>query len=341
MGNIAQAQNADQITNWDQNNSELKISSPITGELEVDQEFYLRYLQNLKSFEGTSKIEWKILNQNQKIVYQRNTESNQDKNEVVKISEPGSYFINLNLQINTKNVEISKKLQVIPKDKEYYKGLQFSEISLEKSQVEVWNNSNTDIDASALFFEYNASTAHQTLSKINIIPSKTFAVFDLNPKINPGKISLNFEKNLKKNTSTEIDQFDQLELLANPSSSGQSLQFNNEKQVWSWAKSTLGQKNVLSDNTHNNSFILASNSPKAVPNFQKIETVRTGGFDFKNLISLIPFLLIFTIFIFSLISENLESFDLGNRFKILAYWLNFTTEIEFYFLTKLILFKAA
>jgi hypothetical protein len=354
-GNIVSAQNSNEVKNWNLSNSEVQISSPISSQIESDQTFYLRYIQNIKSFESTSKITWQIKNQKSELVYNRSTDSNQDKNEVIKISEPGKYNLNLNLKIGSDDVSIVKSFEIIPKDANYYQGLILNEINFNQSKVELYNKSNKDIDTSALFLDYNSASGHRSIEEAQVIPAQSYAVFDLKPTLEVGKVSLVFEKNLKQKSVENVSYFDNLDLLSYPQSTQPdfSLQFNETSQKWDWAKATFGQKNNFEPETKLNNFTTA--------NFQQIETNRTGGQDFNPFV-FISIIILLTAFIFSQfdteIFENFSWFDkktitnFTNQkllelntiksielAKIQASWNNFKTELEFHFWNNLILLK--
>ena len=353
-GILASAQNINDTKSWDESSSETRISSPIADQIEVDQSFYLRYIQNIQSFNVTSKITWQIENQNSKIIYTRSIDFNQDKNEVVKISEPCSYNINLNLKIGTNEIKTSKKLQIIPKDKDYYQGLQLNEISFSQSKVEIYNSSSKDIDTSALFLDYNSNSDQKKLSDIKTIPSQSFAVFNLSSKLDFAKISLVFEKNIKQKNTSIISEFEKLDSivqskLTDPSL---SLQYSNENNDWLIAANTFGQKNQLKIDGMQESYITA--------NFQQVETARTGGQDF-NPIVLFSFSLFMIVLLlnhidelaFEKIRKILNNFkypskqiraDLTNFFKtpfayIITNCNTLKSELHFYFWTRLALLK--
>ena len=347
--NLVLAKNNNNPKTWDESNSETRISSPISEQIESDQNFYLRYIQNIQSFDVTSQITWQIENQNNKLIYTRNIDSNQDKNEAVKISEPGLYNINLNLKIGANEVKTSRKLQIIPKDKNYYQGLKLNEISFSQSKIEIYNSSNNDIDASALFLDYNSNAGHKNLSDIQTIPSQSFAVFNLNSKLDFAKISLVFEKNIKQKSSSIISEFEKLDSSTQSklTDSSLSFQYNSENQDWLIATNTFGQKNQFKTNETPQTFTTA--------NFQQVETARTGGQDI-NFAALFSFGLSLIIFLLSQIDElvfgkirklfnNSKDSIKQNKvvltiFKtIITNWDALKSESQFYFWTRLALLK--
>ncbi len=300
------AQGAPKI--WNKENSELKISSPLITELETNQPFYLRYTQNLSSFDLTKSIEWKIQDQNKNLIYTRTLDSNQDKNEPVKIENPGTYTINLRLKIENSLVDSNKEIKIIPKDGLYYSGLRLNEIDLLKSQVELFNNSEKDLDTSSLLINYNNSQEFN-LSTLSTIPTKSYAVIELKNQINPlSKIDLVFEKNTKQSEQQIIDSFNNLSLI-DQKAADKSLQFDTQDNTWKVATPSLGQNNSFE------SIQPAQNIKPVKGNFQKSETVRSGGFD-QSILGLLPLLILFIAYILTLSLETRENATTERKLKI-------------------------
>jgi len=290
------AQNAPKI--WDESNSELKINSPLITELETDQAFYLRYTQNLDSFDLTKSIDWKIQDASKNVIYSRHLDSNQDKNEPVKIQNPGTYSINLNLKIDSNLVTTTRNIKIIPKDALYYSGLRLNEISPSTSQIELYNDSDKDIDTSSLLINYN-SIDKFNLSTIGTVPSKSYDVIQLkNPIKITDKIDLVFEKNQKQSEQQIIDSFIDLST-TDPKSVNKDYQFDTLDKTWKSASPTLGQLNKFELVQE------AKNTQEIKGNFQKSETVRTGGFD-QSILSILPLLILLIAYIITLAFEKKE-----------------------------------
>lgn len=288
---------------WDESNTELSITSPINT-IEVDQNFYLRFTQNIDSFEKTSNISWNIDKIYGGNAYHREVNSNKDNNEAVKITEPGNYIISLNLNIDSSNIKTTKKLKVLPKNSDYFNGLVINEIDFNNSKIELHNNSNRELETSNLFLIYN-TTDKYSVAKIESIPSKSYAVYDLSPKVdNLSSIRLVLLKNNKE--AFEVTQAN----VSDPkftNNINKTAQFNQDKNIWELANPTLGQNNEFDVNISANTLIEANFEidSKSDTKFNRTQVIRTGGQD-NNILNLIPFLVISFIYILSLILENLD-----------------------------------
>jgi hypothetical protein len=288
---------------WDESNTELSITAPINT-VEVDQNFYLRFTQNIDSFEKTSNISWNVDKISGVNAYHREVNSNKDNNEAVKIAEPGNYIISLNLNIDSSNIKTTKKLKVLPKNSEYFNGLIINEIDFNNSKIELHNNSNRDLDTSNLFLTYNTADKY-SVAKIESIPSKSYAVYDLSPKVeNLSNIRLVFVKNNKE--AFEVSQVS----LSDPkfaNNLNKTAQLNQDKNIWELANPTLGQNNVFDVNISANTLIKTNSEidSKSDTKFNRTQVIRTGGQDNQILI-LIPFLIISLFYILSLVLENLD-----------------------------------
>lgn len=319
---------------WDESNSELKINSPLITELETDQAFYLRYTQNLSSFDRTKSIDWKIQDINKNVIYSRHLDSNQDRNEAVKIQDPGSYLINLKLQIDTSVVNTTRNIKIIPKDNLYYSGLRLNEINPSTSQIELFNDSNKDIDTSSLIINYNALQKFN-LSPLTTVPSKSYVVVNLKDPLNSSeKINLVFEKNTKQSEQHIIDSYSDFSVTDQKDQKkalNKNVQFDTLDKTWKQAYPTLGQINKfdLIQEVKNTELIKG--------NFQKSETVRTGGFD-QSIISILPFLIVFIAYISSLYFDKKEqkSSDPISFAKIKVYLQNYIAWLEVFSLSAIL-----